>query len=93
MAEIQEFFSILDENGEEIKCQTLLMFQSPETEKDIVIYTDNTANDDELENIYASYYGYEGENLRLFDIDNETDWALIQEVLAEISEDDEETEE
>ncbi len=93
MAEIQEFFSILDEKGEEIKCQTLLMFQSPETEKDIVIYTDNTANNDELENIYASYYGYEGENLRLFDIDDETDWILIQEVLAEISEDDEETEE
>lgn len=89
MAEIQEFFSVLDENGEEIKCQTLLMFTSPQSERDIVIYTDNTANEDGLENIYASYYGYDGDVLRLNDIDSEADWELIQEVLAEITEDEE----
>ncbi len=92
MAEIAEFFSILNESGEEIKCQTLLMFQSPQDEKDIVIYTDNTLSDEGYENIYASYYGYEGDNLRLTDIDNEADWILIQEVLAEITEDEEEAE-
>lgn len=90
MAEIAEFFSVLDENGEEIKCQTLLMFTSPQNEKDIVIYTDNTVNEDGLENIYASYYCYEDEVLKLLDIDNEADWVLIQEVLAEITENDEE---
>ena len=90
MAEIAEFFSVLDENGEEIKCRTLLMFTSPQNEKDIVIYTDDTVNEDGLENIYASYYCYEGEVLRLLDIDNEADWVLIQEVLAEITENDEE---
>lgn len=90
MAEIQEFFSILDENGNEIKCQTLLMFTSPQSEKDIVIYTDNTVNEDGLESIYASYYCYDDENLRLLDIDNEADWLLIQEVLAEITEEGEE---
>lgn len=90
MAEIQEFFSILDENGEEIKCQTLLMFSSPQSEKDIVIYTDNTVNEDGLESIYASYYCYDDETLRLVDIDNEADWVLIQEVLAELTENEEE---
>lgn len=90
MAEIQEFFSILDENGNEIKCQTLLMFTSPQSEKDIVIYTDNTVNEDGLESVYASYYCYDDENLRLLDIDNEADWLLIQEVLAEITEEGEE---
>lgn len=90
MADIQEFFSILDENGNEINCQTLLMFTSPQTEKDIVIYTDNTVNEDGLESIYASYYCYDNEILRLLDIDNESDWFLIQEVLAEITEEGEE---
>lgn len=90
MADIQEFFSILDENGNEINCQTLLMFTSPQTEKDIVIYTDNTVNEDGLESIYASYYCYDNEILRLLDIDNESDWLLIQEVLAEITEEGEE---
>ena len=90
MAEIQEFFSILDENGNEIKCQTLLMFTSPQSEKDIVIYTDNTVNEDGLESVYASYYCYDDENLRLLDIDNEADWLLIQEVFAEITEEGEE---
>ena len=89
MAEITEFFSVLDENGEEIQCQTLLTFTSPETERDIVIYTDNTTTDG-LENIYASYYCYDEEVLRLLDIDNEAEWALIQDVLAEITEDEEE---
>ena len=88
MAEIQEFFSILDENGNEIKCQTLLMFTSPQSEKDIVIYTDNTVNEDGLESIYASYYCYDDEALRLLDIDNEADWVLIQEVLKEITEEE-----
>ncbi len=90
MAEISENFSVLDENGEEIACQTILMFQSPETEKDIVVYTDNTVSDEGYENIYASYYTYMGENLRLLDIDSEADWALIQEVLAELTEEIEE---
>lgn len=88
MAEIQEFFSILDENGNEIKCQTLLMFTSPQSEKDIVIYTDNTVNEDGLESIYASYYCYDDEVLRLLDIDNEADWVLIQEVLKEVTQED-----
>ena len=33
---------------------------------------------------------YEDENGRLLDIDNEAEWALIQDVLAEITEDEEE---
>lgn len=84
MVEIPEFFSVLDADGGEIKCHTLLMFTSPETEKDIVVYSDDTVNEDGLDNIYASYYCYEDEELSLSDIDNETDWTLIQEVLAEI---------
>lgn len=87
--EIPEIFSVLDENGDEIQCNTLLMFFSPESEKDIVIYTDNTVSDDGLENIYASYYCYDDEMLRLVDIDNEVDWQLIQEVLAEMTESEE----
>lgn len=87
--EIPEIFSVLDENGDEIQCHTLLMFFSPESEKDIVIYTDNTVSDDGLENIYASYYCYDDEMLRLVDIDNEVDWQLIQEVLAEMTESEE----
>ena len=38
MVEIPEIFSVLDENGDEIQCNALLMFSSPESEKDIVIY-------------------------------------------------------
>lgn len=84
MAEISEKFSILDENGEEIECTTLLMFYSPETEKDIVIYTDNTVDENGIESMYASYYIYDDESLHLEDIDSNTDWELIQEVLREI---------
>lgn len=90
MAEIPEIFSVLDENGEEIKCRTILMFTSPQSEKDIVVYTDDTVNEDGLENIYVSYYCYDDEALRLLDIDNQADWALVQEVLAEVTEDEEE---
>jgi uncharacterized protein YrzB (UPF0473 family) len=91
MAEISEKFSVLDEEGNEIECQTILMFQSPETEKDIVIYTDNTVDENGIESMYASYYIYDDDVLRLEDIDNNTDWELIQEVLTEImaEEDDE----
>ena len=84
MAEISEKFSVLDEEGNEIECQTILMFQSPETEKDIVIYTDNTVDENGIESMYASYYVYNEDVLRLEDIDNNTDWELIQEVLTEI---------
>ena len=84
MAEISEKFSILDEDGNEIECQTILMFFSPESEKDIVIYTDNTIDENGIESMYASYYIYDDETLRLEDIDSNTDWELIQEVLSEI---------
>ena len=88
MAEISEFFSVLGENGEEIRCRTILMFTSPQSEKDIVVYTDDTVNEDGLENIYVSYYGYDNDSLRLLDIDNEADWQLVQEVLAEVTEEE-----
>ena len=90
MAEIPEIFSVLAEDGSEIKCRTILMFQSPETEKDIAVNTDDTMSEDGLENIYASYYFYDDEALRLEDIENEADWVFVQEVLAEVTEDGEE---
>ena len=95
MAEINEFFVLLDEEGNEVPCQTLFMFDNPETEKSYVVYTDNTCSEDGNLNIFASVFEYEGEELKLTDIETDEEWETVSQVICElmVGEDEEEIEE
>ena len=79
-------FSMLDENGVEVVYDVLFTFQSDETKKNYIVYTDNSK--DELGNIevYASIYHPEDNNGRLEAIESEKEWKVIETILETLQE-------
>ena len=77
-------FKAVDAEGRQIDCDTLFMFESPETGKNYIVYTDNSK--DEMGNIevYASIYHPEINNGRLEAIETEKEWKIIETILKTI---------
>ena len=79
-------FTLLDETGQEVEYDVLFTFESDKTNKNYIVYTDNTR--DEIGNIevYASIYHPEDENGRLEAIETDEEWKLIETILETLQE-------
>ena len=79
-------FSMLDENGNEVVYDVLFTFESDETGKNYIVYTDNTK--DELGNIevYASIYDPNDPKSKLEAIETEKEWKVIETILETLQE-------
>lgn len=82
----QNSFTMLDENGKEIKYDVLFTFQSEETNKDYIVYTDNSKDQEGNVQVYASIYHPEEEHSRLEAIETEQEWKIIDTILKTIQE-------
>lgn len=49
-------FKAFDDAGRQIDCVTLFMFDSPETGKNYIVYTDNSLDEEGNTKVYASIY-------------------------------------
>lgn len=77
-------FTVLDENGKEVTCEVLFTFDSEETKKSYMVYTDNTTDDDGNVRVYASVFKPNSENLELKPIETEREWKIIETILESI---------
>ena len=79
-------FSMIDENGNEIIYDVLFTFESDETKKNYIVYTDNSR--DEIGNIqvYASIYDPENPNSKLEAITTDKEWKVIETILETLQE-------
>ena len=68
---------LTDKNGNEQEYEILLAFKLPKTEKNYVVYTDNTKDESGSLNIYASIY-YPDDDTRLDSIETEEEWNAIE---------------
>ena len=69
-----------------IECEVLFTFDSDETKKSYIVYTDNTK--DEIGNIkvYASVFDPTGASSALLPVETEKEWLVIENILASIQE-------
>lgn len=74
-------FTIIDDAGKEIECEVLFTFDSDETNKSYIAYTDNTTLDDGSTKVYASIYDPTGQDKSLLPIKTEKEWAVIENIL------------
>lgn len=76
---------VKNESGNEIECDVLFTFDSEDTKKSYIVYTDNEY--DELGNIkiYANTYDSENDNRDLGPIETEEEWATIEQIFASIN--------
>ena len=79
-------FVVKDENGNIIECEILFTFESPETNKNYVVYTDHTKNESGEVKVYANVYDKGGNNREFLPIETEEEWNTIEAILAKLEE-------
>lgn len=80
-------FTMIDENGNEVVYDVLFTFESEETNKNYIVYTDNTV-DEATGNIevYASIYDPNDPKSKLEAIETEKEWKVIETILETLQE-------
>lgn len=79
-------FTVLDDKGNEVICEVLFTFDSEETKKSYMVYTDNTTDDDGNVRVYASIFDPNAENTELKPIETDREWKIIETILESIQE-------
>ena len=77
-------FKILGDDGKEIECEVLFTFESDETKKNYMVYTDNTLDEQGNTKVYASIYNPDEENTNLIPIETDKEWKIIETILDEL---------
>lgn len=79
-------FTVMDENGKEVTCEVLFTFDSEETKKNYIVYTDNTTDEEGNVRVYASVFDPASETTELKPIETEREWKIIETILESIQE-------
>lgn len=77
---------VYDENGNEVICDILFTFDSEETKKSYIVYTDNTKDENGKVKVYASIYNPKDEKMELEDIKTDKEWKVIDTILQTLQE-------
>ncbi|MDD2181385.1 MAG: DUF1292 domain-containing protein [Bacilli bacterium] len=79
-------FKIMDDEGKELECEALFTFESDETGKSYIVYTDNTLDEEGNTKVYAAIYTPEKNEGILQPIESEKEWKIIETIFNEIQE-------
>ena len=77
---------LLDEKGQEKEYDVLFTFESEETNKNYIVYTDNSLDETGNVQVFASVYNPEDENTKLEPIETEKEWKVIETILDTLQE-------
>lgn len=75
---------VKNDKGEELICDVLFTFDSDETNKSYIAYTDNSTDDAGNIKVYASTYDKNGEDLALNPLTTEKEWKVIENILSSV---------
>ena len=79
-------FKVFDDNGKEIECEVLFTFESDETGKNYMVYTDNTKDEEGNVKVYAAIYEPDKDETKLEPIVSDHEWSIIEKILEELQE-------
>lgn len=77
-------FKVVNDEGKEVECEVLFTFESEETKKTYIVYTDNSVDEEGNTRVYASIYNPNEDETKLLPIETEKEWKIIQTVLDEL---------
>lgn len=83
---LENTFKVINEEGEEILCDILFTFDSEETKKSYIVYTDNSKDENGNIQVFASIYDPSQENQKLEPITTEQEWKVIETILNTLQE-------
>ena len=76
--------TLVNDKGEEVECEILFTFDSDETKKSYIVYTDNSLDDNGSTKVFASVYDPTGQNPTLMPIETEKEWLVIENILSSV---------
>ena len=79
-------FKVFDDNGKEVECEVLFTFESEETKKNYMVYTDNTKDEQGNVKVYAAIYEPDQDETKLEPITSDHEWKIIEKILEELQE-------
>lgn len=77
-------FTLIDETGVERTYEMLFTFDSDETKKSYMVYTDHEKDEDDREKVYASIYDPTGLDKGIYPIETDKEWNIIENILSSI---------
>ena len=77
-------FKVTNDEGKEVECEVLFTFESDETKKNYIVYTDNSLDEEGNTKVYASVYNPNEEETKLLPIETEKEWKIIETILEEL---------
>ena len=77
-------FKAMNNEGQDVECEVLFTFESDETKKNYVVYTDNTKDEKGNIKVYASIYDPDKPQSELIPIETDAEWKIIETILEEI---------
>ena len=80
-------FKVVNDEGKEIDCEVLFTFESEETKKNYIVYTDNTIDEEGNNKVYASIYNPDQDETKLLPIETDKEWKIIETILEELQND------
>ena len=79
-------FKVKNSEGKEIEYEVLFTFDSDETKKSYMVYTDDSKDENGNIRVVASSYIPGDETTELFPIETEKEWKIIDTILKELQE-------
>lgn len=77
----KNYFTYIDNDGKKTECRILYTFDSEETKKSYIVYTDDSKDEDGRYRTYASTFDPNKELSDLGPIETEREWKLIEGIL------------
>ena len=77
-------FKVINDEGKEVECEVLFTFESDETKKNYIVYTDNTIDEEGNTKVYASIYNPNEDETKLIPIETDKEWKIIETILDEL---------
>lgn len=79
-------FKATNTEGKEVEYEVLFTFDSDETNKSYMVYTDDSKDENGNIRVFASTYVTSGETTELFPIESDKEWKIIDTILKELQE-------
>ena len=77
-------FETQDKNGNKIICDVIATYHDDSTNKDFIVYTDRTLDENNKLKLYYSLYKKEGNNIKLIDITDINDKKIGLELIKQL---------
>ncbi len=77
---------VTNDKGEQVVCDILFTFDSDETKKSYIVYTDNSKDDEGKTRVFASIYNPNDPKTKLEDIKTDKEWKIIETILQTLQE-------